>query len=815
VNVARTLETIWQDTLYAARTMRKNPMFAATAVLVLALGIGGNTAMFTVIRAVLLKPLNYRDADRLFRISGGATPARFEEMKTSQRSFSGIAAFTAQETLTLAGGTAPEVVTGARVSAGFLQILGVDPLLGRGFLPAEDSPGGAPVVMISSELWNRRFGRDPRIAGKTAIFAAAPYTIVGVLPPRFQFPFPGMDVWMTRPSEWSLMPPKSRLLSPFLTIFGRLKPGLSLAQANAEMAVIHRQYGLAHPAMLDARQKSAAEVSPMKDQLVARVRSMLWMLFGAVGFVLLIACGNMASLLLARASSRAREFAVRSALGAARTRLIGQLLAESVLLSSAGGVLGVLFASWSLRAIPTMTAFDLPRAGEIHLDWMVLAFAAALSLGTGVLFGLAPSLGASQPDLIRVLRGSGEAANKGAPRRFLAGFNSRGLLVVGQVALSVVLLIGAALLMESVARLRGVDVGFNPANLLTMRVSLPPSRYDTDQQKASFFQELVHRVGSSPGVRDATAAMFLPMTGFVGSPVQDAGKPPLKLNERPIAKVLIVTPDYFHTLEIPMRGGRDFNERDVAGAQRVAIIDEALARRFWPSYPAGQNPIGQRLLIGGVNPQPAQIVGIVTNVHQNLENSVWPETAYLSFAQDPQPSAMLAIRTEGDPLRFTAAVREQVRGLDHDQPIAAVRTMDDLVDAEMGQRRLLVRLLGSFAGVALLLALVGIYGVISYSVTERLHELGIRRALGARQADILRLVMGQGLGLTLAGIGIGIGGALALTRVMKSLLFHVSTTDPATFMGIALLFVLAALAAAYIPARRAARVDPMATLRVG
>ena len=432
VNVARTLEIIWRDTLYAARTMRKNPMFAATAVLVLALGIGGNTAMFTVIRAVLLKPLNYRDADRLFRISGGATPARFEEMKTSQRSFSGIAAFTAQETLTLAGGPAPEVVTGARVSAGFLQILGVDPLLGRGFLPAEDSPGGAPVVMISSELWNRRFGRDPRIAGKTAIFAAAPYTIIGVLPPRFEFPFPGVDVWMTRPSEWSLMPPKSRLLSPFLTIFGRLKPGLSLAQANAEMTVIHRRYALAHPAMLDARQKSAAEVSPMKDELVARVRSMLWMLFGAVGFVLLIACGNMASLLLARASSRAREFAVRSALGAARTRLIGQLLAESVLLSSAGGVLGVLLASWCLRAIPAMTAVDLPRAGEIRLDWMVLVFAAALSFGTGVLFGLAPSLGASQPDLIRVLRGSGESANKGAPRRFLGGSTAAACWLLGK-----------------------------------------------------------------------------------------------------------------------------------------------------------------------------------------------------------------------------------------------------------------------------------------------------------------------------------------------------------------------------------------------
>jgi putative ABC transport system permease protein len=814
VNAIRVLETIWQDTLYAARAMRKNPVFAATAVLILALGIGGNTAMFTVIRAVLLKPLDYRDPDKLVRISGGATPTRFQEMKAGAHSFSGIAAFTGQESLTLAGGAEPEVVNGVRVSAGFLRILGIHPMLGRGFLSAEDSPGGTPVVMISAELWRRRFDADPQIAGKTAIFAATLYTVIGVLPPRFQFPFAGVDVWMTRPSEWPLVPPKSRLLSPFLTIFGRLKPGLNLEQASAEMAVVHHQYALAHPAMLDAKPKSPVELRQMKDQLVASVRSMLWMLFGAVGFVLLIACANVASLLLARATSRSREFAVRSALGAARTRLVGQLLTESVLLSCTGGAIGVLLAAWSLKAIPMMTAFDLPRAGEIHLDWMVLVFAAALSVGTGMLFGLAPSLGASQPDLIRVLRGSGEATGKGAPGRVLTGFSSRGLLVVGQVALSVVLLIGATLLMESVAYLRSVDVGFNPANLLTMRVSLPLSRYDTDRKKTLFFQELVQRLESSPGVRGAAATMFLPMTGYVGSPVQDAGKMPLKLNERPIATILTATPDYFRTLEIPMRRGRDFTEQDKDGAQRVAIIDEALARRFWPGYPSGQDPIGQRLLIGGVNAQPAQIIGIVATVHQNLENTAWPETVYISFAQDPQPSAMLAIRTEGDPLRFTSAVREQVRAMDRDQPISAVRTMDELVDAEVGQRHLIVMLLGTFAGVALLLALIGIYGVISYSVTQRVHELGIRWALGAGQADILRLVMGQGLGLTLAGVAIGIGGALALTRVMKSLLFHVSATDPATFAGIGLLFVLAALAATYIPARRATRIDPMAALRI-
>jgi putative ABC transport system permease protein len=814
LNITRILESVWQDTVYAARGMRKNPLFSATAILVLALGIGGTTAMFTVIRAVLLKPLAYRNPDALVRITGGATPTRFEEMKTSAHSFTAIGAFGGAESLTLAGGTEPEVVSGIRVSANFLQIIGVNPLMGRSFLPAEDSPGGTPVVVISSELWQRRFHGDPQIGGKTVELSAASYTIIGVLPPRFQFPSPGVDVWMTRPVEWPMMPAKSRLLSPFLTLFGRLRPGVTSQQANAELAAVHRQYAMAHPAMLDAKAKSPVEVTPMKEQLVAGVRTMLWMLFGAVSFVLLIACANVASLLLARATARSREFAVRGALGAARGRLVGQLLAESVLLSSIGGLAGILLAAVFLRAIPTITAFDLPRAGEIHPDWMVVAFATAVSIGTGVLFGLAPSLTASQPDLIRVLRSSGEAASQGAPRRILGRINGRGLLVVGQIALSIVLLIGAALLMESVARLRTVDVGFNPANLLTLRISLPIAHYDTDEKKAGFFQELIKQIGTTPGVRSATAAMFLPMTGYVGSPVQDAGKPPLRLNERPIATVVVVMPDYFKTLKIPLRRGREFTGQDASGSQRVAVIDETTARRFWPAYPAGLDPIGQRLLIGGVNAQPVEIIGIAANVHQNLENTSWPETVYVSFEPSPPPFAMLAIRTEGDPLRFVKVVREQVRRLDRDQPISAIRTMDDLLDEEVGQRRLILVLLGSFAGVAMLLAVIGIYGVISYSVTQRVQELGIRRALGAGQGDILRLVIGQGLGLTLAGVLIGIGGALALTRVIGNLLFQVSATDPATFIGIGVLFVLVALAATYIPAQRATRVDPMAALRV-
>ncbi len=814
MNRVKLLETIWQDTLFALRTMRKQPAFAATAVLILALAIGGNTAAFTVIRAVLLKPLPYPDSDRLIRISGGATPARFAEMKASAHSYTGIGAFTGGESPTLSGGAEPEVVKGVRVSANFLQILGVDPLLGRGFRAEEDSPGGAPVVIISAALWQRRFAGNPEILGKIATLAGTPYTIIGVLTPRFSFPFPDLDVWMTAPSEWPLMPPKSRALSPFLTLFGRLKPGVSLEQASAEAKVIHRQYAIAHPTMLDAKPKRPQTVMLMKDSLVTDVRSMLWMLIGAVSFVLLVACANVAGLLLARAASRSREMAVRSALGAARIRLIGLLIGESVVLSLSGGILGVLLAAWSLRAIPRMTAFELPRVQEIHLDWTVLGFAAALSIATGVLFGLAPALGASRTDLIRVLRTSGEAANQGVPRGILAGLNVGGLLLVGQVALSIVLLIGTALLIESISRLRGVAVGFNPANVLTAGVSLASSHYDTDQKRALFVQELVRRLASSPGIRTATASLFLPMMGYAGTPVQDAAKPLLKLNERPIATISVITPGYFRTLEIPLRRGRDFTERDKEDAQRVAIIDEALARRFWPAYPRGQDPIGQHLWVGGVNPNPAEIVGIAANVHQNLENSAWPETVYVSFAQSPPPFAMLAVRTEANPLGFTGAVREQVRALDKDQSISAVRTMDDLMDEQVGQRRLLVILLGSFATMALLLVLMGIYGIVTYSVAQRTQEIGIRRALGAQQSDILRLVVEQSLRLALAGVAIGVVGAFGLTRLMQNLLFHVSATDPAIFVAVALLFLCVAIMASYIPARRATRIDPIAALRV-
>jgi putative ABC transport system permease protein len=799
---------IWQDSLFALRWMRKNPLFVATAILTLGLGIGGSTAMFTVIRSVLLKPLSYQQPERLVEFSGGATPTRFKELNAGTKSFTSVAAFTPQENMTLGGGAEPEVVSGVQVSAGFLDVLGTRPLLGRGFRPAEDAAGAPAVVMISFGFWDRHFDQDPHVMGRTLLLSDRSYTLVGVLPTHFEFPISGLDVWMPKPAEWDAMAPQSRPLSPILTMFGRLKPGMSLSAANAEMRTAHRRYAAAHPAMLDAKSRSPVELKLLKDEVVGSVRTKLWLLCGAVVFVLLITCANVASLLLARATSRGRELAIRAAVGASQGRLMEQLLCESILLSSAGGVFGLFLATLSLRAIPVITAIDLPRAGEIQPDWTVLLFATLLSIVSGALFGLLPSIHASRPDLINVLRGSGTAA---IARNVVS---ARALLVVGQIALSVVLLIGAALLMQSLARLRGADVGFNPSHLLTAHISLPPSRYDSDVKKAEFFEEMAHRLANSPGVRSAAAAMFLPMSGFIGTPVQDAGKPPLKLNERTLATLQIVTPGYFGTLQVPRRRGRDFTDRDKEGAERVAIISEATARQFWPNYPAGLDPVGQRLLVGGIHAQPARIIGIVTDVHQNLENSAWPVTVYEPFAQEPQPFAMVAIRTGGDPSRFASTIRAAARSIDRGTPVSKINAMDDLVDEELGQRRLVVILLNSFAGTAMTLALIGIYGTVSYSVTQRTQEFGIRAALGAQQRELVLLVIRQAFGLSLVGVIAGIAGALALTRFLTGMLFEVKANDPATYLTVALLVTFVGLAASYFPARKASQTDPIAALRV-
>lgn len=818
---------IQQDVLYAWRAMRKNPGFALTAIFTLALGIGGNATIFTVIRSVLLKPLAWREPDRLVRVTRTGTQradqdtylslGRYENLRAQVRSFSAFgAAFVATEDMTLSGKGEPEAVKGARVSGNFLSVLGAEPLLGRSFLPEEDRRGGASVALISAALWKRRFGGDPAIAGRTAVLNAAACTIIGVLPAGFDFPLPDVDVWVTRPAEFSGVPSQAWDIVPVLSGIARLKPGVSLEQARAELNVVNNAFNAAHPDLRDADRRAAIKAMWLRDQVVANVRPMLWTLFGAVGFVLLIACANVASLLLARATSRGREFALRAALGAPRSRLVSQLLAESLALSAAGGALGIVLAKWGLRAITRMTSFHLPRSGEIRLDALVLAFTIALSVLTGVLFGLFPALHASRPDLAGVLRESCASAGRASGRRGLFGGGTRGLLVVAQVALSIVLLIGAALLLQSFARLRSVNPGFEPAHLLSMRIALPPARYDTGAKRLAFFQDLTQRVAALPGVRGVTIAQTLPtLSPRYASPMQIVEQPAVPPGERPQGLLQSVMPGYFRTLGIPLRRGREFSERENArGATPTVVVNESLARRFWPAWPRGENPVGQHLVLGNqTQDRGFEIIGIAADVHEvGLSAESGPEI-YLPTLFRPQQTVDLGVRTSGNPMGMVAAVRAQVAAIDRDQPVSDIQAMETAIDESLGQRRLTLLLLALFAGVALVLAMLGIYGAIAYSVLQRTQELGIRRALGAQHRDILSLVLRQGLTLAGAGVAIGCGGAFALTRLMKTLLFQVNAADPATYVGVALVFVTVAMVASYVPARRASKVDPMAALR--
>lgn len=818
------VDTILHDTRFGLRMLRKSPGFAAVAILTLALGVGANTAIFTVVRTVLLKPLEYPDPERLVRLvlkvphrnvtDQAFNEVRFEEMQASAQSFSELGAFGPLENFTLSGSGEPEVVNVARVSANFLSVLGTEPILGRSFLPEEDKHGGDPVVMISSELWRRRFNGDPQIVGKSVTLDAIPYTIIGVLPAGFAFPVAEVDMWVTRPSEWSALPSGYWRTVGLLRGFARLKPQVTLEKARIEMNVLQRRYATAHPNPNDADPRVTMSVVPLRDQIVGDVRPMLWLLLGAVGFLLLIACANVTSLSLARATTRAKEFAVRAAIGASRGRLLSQLMTESLILAAAGGACGLLLAKWSLHSIVRIDALNLPRASEIRLDSIVFGFTLIASVTTAVLFGLLPSLSVSRPDLSDILRD-----NVGRSRAAWRLFGSRGLLVTGQIALSTVLLIGAVLLLRSFSRLHSVDPGFRPSQLLTVRLALPRARYDTDVKKQTFFQELIGRLAAIPGVRGVSAALSLPTKKAIYTnilkvegvrlPNEDYGLLDMQLQS--------VTPGYFKTLGIPLRRGREFTEQDNAfGAPPVVILNESLARLLWPDYPRGQDPIGRHIWEGADQAAgELQIVGIVGDVHQGgLMSGPRPEF-YVPFEVHPPQRAYLALRTEGDPRTLTSAVRNQVLAVDSDEAVSDVHTMEDVIEQSVGQQRLTMLLVSTFASLALVLAIVGIFGLVAYSVSRRTQELGVRRAFGAQRTDILRLVLRQALALTLVGVTTGLFGALALTRVMKEFLFQISASDPLTLTGIALFFAVVALAASLIPGERAARVDPMTALRAG
>ena len=808
-------DTFVRDFRYALRGCRRQPGFTAIAVLTLAIGIGANAAVFSVVNAVLMRPLPYRDPDALVSVTRSGTGAptswisllRWEAMREA-RSFDAGVYRRAPEDVILAG-REPEILRGARISANVLGILGVKPVVGRAFRPDEDVDGAPPVALISERLWARRFAKTGSIVGTPVTMNSAPFTIIGVLPATFQFPLRDVDIWFPRPSAAAFLAAQYQACCAPLFGIARLRNGITREQAAAELSVLNRRYES------DTRRIDAgpAVLTPLKDDLVGRVDTMLWMLMAAVGFVLLIACANVATLLMARATSRTREFAIRAALGAARRRVVQQLVTESLLLTAVGGGLGLALAGAGVHAIATMRLFDLPRAGEIAINGTVLLWTMAVACGTAVLFGTFPSLQLLRPDIMDRLRQSGATASEAPRRRTLIGVGTRGALAIVQVALSLILLIGAALMTQTIARLSRVELGFPSAGLLTMRVPLPVVTYDTVDKRATFFERLVQRVNGLPGVHSATVVRAMPTTGGLATNFQiDSQRIPDPGHIGQLVQT--VTPGYFEAIRLTLKRGRTFESRDnIRGAPPVAIVNERFARKYWPSSPSPNAPLGEKLFIPLVSLSLIEIVGIVADVrHGSLTRDPDPQI-YVPDRLYSAQNAFLVLRVDGNSSRVIEAIRAEVRAIDPNQSVTDINTMDDLLERSTGQQHLTARVLGAFAAIALALALIGLYGVLSYSVTQRTQEIGIRRVLGAGHGEVIWIVLGLSLRVTLVGMTLGIAGAYAWTRLLKSLLFDVSATDGVTFVGGPAAFVFVALLASLAPVWRASRVDPAVILR--
>jgi len=798
------MQTLWQDLRYAARTLRKQPGFTVVAVLVLALGMGATTAIFSVVDAVLLKPLPFKNPERLVMVwetsprSGNRTNVvnswNFLQWQERSRSFERIAAFM-QVPANITSGGEPQQVTGVSVTADFFPILGVAPALGRTFLPEEDRPGGDMAVVLSYGLWQQMFGGSS-VLGRTIRINEASCTIIGVMPRGFAFPNYKAELWTAA----RLDPARALRDGRNYSTVARLQPGVTLAQAQAEMGNIAAKLGEEHP---ERDAKWGANVVALKEQAVGQVQTALLVLLGAVGFVLLIACANVASLLLIRATGRRREIAVRAALGARRSRIIRLLLAESLLLATAGGALGFLTAGWGVHAILILipSGVPLPRIQEIGADSRVLGFGLLLSIVTGILFGLAPAWQMSDIDISEAFKRSTSFRLRLTHSRFL---------VSAEVALSLLLLVGAGLTIRSFARLESVHPGFQPEHVLTMRLLLSPSKYFENYRGSTFIEEIRTRVEKLPGVEAAGFVHLLPLSGLrsaTGFFRGDQPAPPP--GTFPVADISVITPGYFHTMAIPVLKGRDFELRDRPGTAAVAIINRTLANRFYPN----EDPIGQPLSIQWSGANPRQIVGIVGDIRHNALDSEPLPTIFLPSAQNPNVFASLVVRTSSDPVPLAASIQAEIHAIDKDQPVADIRTMDDVLSDSVARPRFQSTLLGLFSGLSLVLTLVGIYAVMSYSVTGQTHEIGIRMALGAQPADVLKLVLREAMILTAAGLIAGLGAAFALTRYLSSLLYGITATDPGTFTGVVVLVAAVALAAAYIPARRATNIDPMKALR--
>ena len=797
------------DLRYAIRQLLKSRGFTAVAILTLALGIGANTAIFSVTYAVLFRALPYKDPARIVAINkvetqfglGGLTAGAFLDFREQSTAFEHLAAYSEDE-FTLTGNGDAERVVCSEVSTALFPLLGVNPSLGRTFSAQEEQVGHDQVVVVSESFWKRRTGSDPRFVGKTITLNDKVYTVVGVMPARFQFPRK-FEIW----KPLALDPEEERHGKQFTLIhlIGRLKPGVPLERGEAELNTIALRRPSEEPGV--SANNSRIELRPLHEQLVKDVRLAIYVLLGAVAFVLLIACANVANLMLARAAARRKEIAIRSALGAGRSRIVAQLLRESVLLSLLGGALGLLLAVWGVdllvASIPADVAGSFHGMADVGINRSVLIFTLGISIATGIFFGLAPALSSARLDLNEALKATAKIAT--------ARSGLRGAFVVSQLALTLVLLIGAGLMTRSFIRLVNVKLGFNPRKVLTMRVELPRSRYQKGEQRTQFFGQLLERVKSIPEIESAGAISQLPLSGYSmmgrfaieGHPKPEPGKG----KPMPIG---IVTPAYFQAMQIPLVRGRVFDARDAEKMPEVAIVNEAMARRFWP----GENPIGKKVAAGCDKEQLCRtVVGVVGDIrHEGLADEAQPEI-YMPHPQFALPNLSLVLRTTGDPLAVVSAVRREVRALDKDQPIALVQALEEHVSQSVLQPRLLMILLSTFAGLALILAAVGVYAMMSYSVSQRLGEIGIRIALGALKADILRLVVGQALVLVAVSLTIGLVAALAATRLLRSLLYEIGIWDPLTFGAIALLLSFVSIFAAWFPARRAAHVDPVIALR--
>ena len=804
-----------QDVKHALRMLAKSPGFTAVAVLTLALGIGANTAIFSLINTVLLRPLPYRNPEQLVNISASdrekgllgiaVSYTKLQHLEQQARTLESVGAYYSLS-MNLVGRGEPEQIIASRVNAAFFHALGVSPAFGRTFLPAEDQPGGANVVVISDTFWHSHFNGDPAVLGRSMSLDGNSTTIVGVLPPTFRFPFqhPEPELWLPRVFEIDgLRPEQLRSGAGFLFIMARLNSGETLARAQAELETINQSYAQAFPGNADSGNLTLTMIS-LENNLVGNIRPSLIVLLVAVGFVLLIACVNVASLLLARATSREKEVAIRQALGASRGRLARQLLTESLVLSFFGGSLGLIVAAWCLPVLRLVAPGTVPRIEEVRVDGIVLLFSVGLCVLTGVAFGLVPAWQVTRRDLHDALKEGGRGSTEGG-----RGGRARRLMVTAEVAVALMLVTGAGLLIKSFTRLQSVNPGFDSRGVMTFLINLPATRYSTGAQRAEFFRLAVERIHALPNVESAGAVSFLPLAGPIRYVFFCAeGQVCRGIGRDPIIALRSATPGFFEAMRIPVLRGRTFAESDIADSQRVCIINQTVADRYF----LHQDPIG-KIMRNSREMKPLQIVGVVADVKFSSLGTPRFEEMYLPSPQSPWMAMTIVVRSNSPQQPLVSAVREKITELDPDLPLTDILPMEKVVSVSVAQPRLLTGLVGVFAGIALLLAAVGIYGVMAYSVAQRSHEMGLRMALGAVPSDIFRLVVSQGMRLVLVGIGIGFFASLMLTRLLSTLLYGTSANDPVTFAAVALVLVGVALAACYIPARRATRVDPLVALR--